>query len=218
MMNAWTNRAKQRMKELKLTHQDIADRLEVSRASITHYLSGRREPSLNQLIEWSAILKTSPAWLQFGVETSQVDLPNDKNIKPAAPLAVHLPVISWLDASQWEQLKEDYRPSNETEWIPYAGSPIEGAFALKIRGDSMQALYGVSFIENSYIIVAPHRMAQHEDFVLICLKNEEEALLRQLILEGKKQFFKPLNPRYPIIEMKAGIRLCGVVCQAFHPL
>ena len=214
-MNEWINRAKQRMKELKLTHQEVADHLGVVRASVTHYLSGRREPSLNQLIEWATLLKTTPSWLQFGIDNPAAAL-KDSNFNPTPPTSSYLPVISWPDASRWEQLADKHQKSKDTKWIPYAGNTINNAFALQIQGDSMEALHGISFIENSYIIVAPHRIAKHEDFVIVQLKNKETTLLRQLILEGKKQILKPLNPRYSMIEMKRSIAIYGVVCQAFQ--
>jgi SOS-response transcriptional repressor LexA len=215
-MNTWTIRAKRRMKELKITHLEMSQHLGISRPSITHYLSGRREPSLKQLIEWAAILKTAPEWLQFGVETPGTTTLQGTNFKPAPPVSSYLPVISWAQAIQWKTLAKKYQPSKQAEWIPYAGDPIPDAFALQVRGDSMEALSGTSFPEHSFIIVAPQRIAQHEDFVIVRIKNEEEAILRQFIIEGKQQLLKALNPRYPIIEMKGGITLCGVVCQTLQ--
>jgi SOS-response transcriptional repressor LexA len=215
-MNTWITRAKQRMKALKITHLELSKHLGVSRAAVTHYLNGNREPSLNQLIEWAAILKTAPEWLQFGVEAPSTTTLQGTHFKPAPPTSLYLPVISWAQAGQWKKLAKNYQPDKNAAWIPYAGDPIEEAFALQIRGDGMEALNGISFVEQSFIIVAPHRMVHPEDFVLIRIKNEEEVILRQLVVGGKQRLLKPLNPRYPMIEMKAGITLCGVVCQTLQ--
>jgi SOS-response transcriptional repressor LexA len=214
-MNIWTTRARQRMKELKITHKVVAECLRVSRASVTHFLSGRREPSLDQLVELATILKTTPAWLQFGIDAPGNFDSNASNVKPIAPLSSYLPVIPWSDAGQWQKLAKDYQ-STESEWIPYAGDPIPDAFALRIKGDSMAALQGTSFIENTYVIVAPHRVPKDQDFVVVQLKNTKEALLRQLAFEGNQRLLKPLNPRYLVMKMKAGVTICGVVCQSLQ--
>jgi SOS-response transcriptional repressor LexA len=214
-MNTWTDRAKQRIRDLNILHREIAESLRVSRASVTHYLSGRREPSLDQLIELATLLKTTPSWLQFGIDSPSDLCSNDSNVKPVVPMSSYVPVITWSDASQWKKIAKDYQPQ-EAEWIPYAGHPIPDAFALRIKGDSMEALQGTSFVENTYVIIAPHRVPKDQDFVITQLKNAEEAILRQLTFEGEQRFLKPLNPRYLVTKMKAGVKICGVVCQSLQ--
>ena len=46
----WYDRAKARMEELEITQQKLADKLGMTRGGVGHYLSGRREPSLDDLI------------------------------------------------------------------------------------------------------------------------------------------------------------------------
>lgn len=69
-MNTWASRIRERMSELQLTQEELANKLGVTRGAITHYLSGRRVPPLRQFHKLAAVLKTDPAWLQFGAPTA----------------------------------------------------------------------------------------------------------------------------------------------------
>ena len=62
----WRDRAKAVMAEHDLTQQDIADTLGVTRGAVGHYLVGRRDPSINQIIELAACLDVSVGWLLAG--------------------------------------------------------------------------------------------------------------------------------------------------------
>ncbi len=56
-MKKWTVRLQERMKELGYTQESLAQKLEVTRGSLTHYLAGRRSPPLKQLNKIAQILK-----------------------------------------------------------------------------------------------------------------------------------------------------------------
>ncbi|MBF0585282.1 MAG: hypothetical protein HQL80_13765, partial [Magnetococcales bacterium] len=37
------------------------------------------------------------------------------------------------------------------------------------------------------------------------------ATFKQLMVTGSKTYLKPLNTRYPLVEVPGGVRVCGVV-------
>lgn len=63
MPGMWYDIANQRMRELALTHQDLATALSVSRGAVGHYLNGRREPTIAQLRNIAALLGVTVAEL-----------------------------------------------------------------------------------------------------------------------------------------------------------
>jgi DNA polymerase V len=80
------------------------------------------------------------------------------------------------------------------EWI---ASDVGGhdVFALKVIDDSMQP----EFNEGDIIIVSPHEIPDHDDYVII--KDIEGAtVFRQLKRYGKTRVLHPLNPKYPDME------------------
>ncbi len=58
-MESWTDRARSRMKAKGYTQSDVAARLNVTRAAISHYLTGIREPGISQIKELSKMLDIS---------------------------------------------------------------------------------------------------------------------------------------------------------------
>jgi transcriptional regulator with XRE-family HTH domain len=63
----WQDRIKERLKTLDMTQEKLARKSGVTRSAITHYLAGRRVPSLSQFAKLAEALETSPGWLQFGL-------------------------------------------------------------------------------------------------------------------------------------------------------
>tara|TARA_Y100000310_G_scaffold250679_1_gene256990 strand:+ start:478 stop:708 length:231 start_codon:yes stop_codon:yes gene_type:complete len=64
--DAWRTRTLALLEERELTHRDLAEALGVTRGAATHYLNGRRDPTLKQLLEIAAWLDVSVGWLLAG--------------------------------------------------------------------------------------------------------------------------------------------------------
>lgn len=62
--------------------------------------------------------------------------------------------------------------------------------------------------------VDPEREARHGSYVVVRLDEEMEATFKQLILDGSRKYLKPINPRYPILEIDGKkTTISGVVVQ-----
>lgn len=71
MTDTWYDRAKRKMRELGLTQEDLKKPLGVkTRGAVGHYLTGRRDPSPQQLQELAAKLKINVDELLRGTPTS----------------------------------------------------------------------------------------------------------------------------------------------------
>ena len=62
----WIDRVRDVLNERGLTHQELADSLGVTRGCVGHWLCGRREPTLSQLLELAQTLDVSVGWLLAG--------------------------------------------------------------------------------------------------------------------------------------------------------
>lgn len=98
-MNTWASRIRSRMKELNMTHVELAEKLDVTRGAITHYLSGRRVPPLRQFQKLATILKADPAWLQFG-STHAIEPDKTKSTKSNAHHPIR--VLTWKQAADYD--------------------------------------------------------------------------------------------------------------------
>ena len=112
------------MKELRITQHDLADLVGVkTRGAIGHYLTGRRNPTLEQLEKFAQALEVSVDWL-LGEDraTSQIrvsqtiptetDEPQDKDLPDKASAPPGSIPVAWDD-------KEDLPPKGNYVEVPH---------------------------------------------------------------------------------------------------
>ncbi len=66
MNKSWLDRAKQLINKHGVSHESIAEDLGCTRGAVSHYLNGRRKPSLLQIEKIAQSLNVEPCWLMFG--------------------------------------------------------------------------------------------------------------------------------------------------------
>jgi SOS-response transcriptional repressor LexA len=141
-----------------------------------------------------------------------------QNVTAAPDFRQVVPLISWAQSLQWReamQLAKDV--NNNFQWIATTAAIGPNAYALRVSGDSMENPNGSpSFPDGTIIIVDPDRPAEPGRFVIA--KTGEECTFKQLVRDAGKSFLKPLNPRYPLIELSDLIVTCGTVVQAIYDL
>lgn len=210
-MNSWATRIKTRMKELGMTHEELANKLGITRGAITHYLAGRRVPPLKQFQKLASILKADPAWLQFGTKT---ELENPAKITKSSkePTKLPIPILSWTQATELTDITKISHDEIK-EWLPDFYTDKKHWYALRIKGDAMVAPVGSSksFHEGDIIIVDPNKEAKHGDFVIALLPRSKEATFKQYVNDGGVDYLKPLNTQYPIARVDKGTHIWGVV-------
>lgn len=217
MTETWADRARRRMKELDKTQEDLVKPLGVkTRGAVGHYFRGRRNLDQNQVKALASELRCSTDWLLTGkgpVEPRAIEKFDKtwlRNIEPGPEISGSVPLISWVQAGNWTEIMDIYQPGDGEEWIMVARRVGPHAFALRIHGDSMTD----EFAEGDIVIVDPDREAENKSYVIVRLDDQEEATFKQIIRDGGKTYLKPLNPRYPIIELNGQkATICGVVVQ-----
>ena len=81
-------------------------------------------------------------------------------------------------------------------------------YALRVEGDSMEP----RFPNGAILIVEPEAEAKNGSYVIV-RQNGTDATFKQLVHDGGRWYLKPVNPRYPIMELAEDAVLCGVVKQ-----
>jgi SOS-response transcriptional repressor LexA len=155
-------------------------------------------------------------WLD--VPHSQMLLPQartDRNVSAARDLQREVPLISWVQAGEWRNLVDNFQPGDAERWVATYAKVSKHAFALRIIGDSMTNPSGApSFPDGTIIIVDPERDAQPGKFVVVRQNSDTECTFKQLVRDSGKHYLKPLNPRYPLLEMLPDAVISGVLVQA----
>lgn len=150
-------------------------------------------------------VKRSASWLQFGDEHFT------GNVSPAPEVRARVPLISSVAAGKFCDSEDPFPPGVADVWINASINVGSRAYALTVDGDSMEGLGDISFPDGCTIVVDPDCQPKHRSFVIVRLQGTAETTFKQLIIEGDRQYLKPLNTRYPIIEFTEEAVVCGVV-------
>jgi SOS-response transcriptional repressor LexA len=105
-----------------------------------------------------------------------------------------IPIISWTQAGSWQEIGDT---SQYGDYGEYVETDARGIFALRVRGNSMEA----EFHEGDIIVINPYLKPEHNDYVVVS-NVEGEATFKQLKKYGTTRVLHPLNPKYDDIELR----------------
>lgn len=206
-MNTIGSRIKQKRTELGLTQRELAKSIKgANHSSVSQWESDISTPSSKNLFDLSIALNCDFAWLLKGNFES--------NIVPVELHSYKVPLISYVQAGAWTESCE-LRDSTGFEYIITSLDLSKKAFALKIKGDSMEP----EFKEGDLIIVDPEVRPYPGEFV-IAMNGESEATFKKYRELGydkhnRMQFeLIPLNPDYsPMSTLNQQIRIIGTMVE-----
>lgn len=126
-----------------------------------------------------------------------------------------VPVISWVQAGQWNAVDAHSEDDEAREYRFVEDRALgSAAFALRVRGDSMTNPNGFpTYPDGCLIVVDPSIAPKNRDRVVVKIDGIEDATFKQLVLDSGTPLLMPLNPRYPPMEFPSDARIVGVVVQ-----
>ncbi len=210
----YSERLKLAMKQSGHTTQMLADALGISYQAAKKAVDGKTKAftaSNNQ--KAANLLGVAAEWLATG-ENGQFVL--DKSNVSAAQLgSKQIPLLSYVSAGTWTGAVDAFQPNDAHDWLVTDLDLSEGAFALEIKGDSMQP----EFKPGDRVIIDPDISPQPGDFV-VAKNGEEEALFKKYRPRGMDAngnvIFElvPLNEDYPTMRSDAvPIRIIGTMVE-----
>lgn len=153
------------------------------------------------LVAVSRVLGVNPAWLETGRGEKYLT-----NVSSAPEIKGSVPLISLVQAGVWMEAIDNLQPG-EGERIETTWKAKSHTYALRVQGDSMEP----KFPAGAILIIEPEDEPLPGKFVIVRQASSQEATFKQLIQDGSKLYLKPLNPRYPILELHDDDVFCGVV-------
>lgn len=227
MMKTLAERVKLAREALKKQHgvytqAYVAKELGMEQQSYNAIESGKsqRPRSIEKLAQ---ILQVSPEWLQFGTGNppEYLDVPS---VPPGK-----IPLIPWGLVYKWHG-KYSIAALLESGSFHAGGSAAGDSlqkiqfisipnrinskqFAVVVHGDSMVSPVpgNRSFLESVIIVVDPEKVPERDNFVIALQKGSKEAIFKQFVIDGNKQYLRSLNTQYPLIQLDDTIEICGVV-------
>ncbi|MEX2962824.1 helix-turn-helix domain-containing protein [Microbulbifer sp. TYP-18] len=135
----------------------------------------------------------------------------ETNVKPGPEIRDPVPLISHVQAGEWGEVIDPYPPGQGEEMVNTISKVGPSAFALRVKGDSMTSPVGLSIPEGYIVIVDPDAGYENGSIVVAKLDNEEEAMLKKLVIDGPNRYLRALNPTYGPIEINGNCHIVGVV-------
>lgn len=205
-----SDRIRNKRKEMKLTQQKLGDLVGVSKTTVSQWEKGDYSPNGENLSSLARVLGVSIQWILDGKGDDSFE-----NVKPVSLGARQIPVLSYVQAGLLTELQEISQPDGELEYVQADEDLGEGAFAMRINGDSMQP----DFSEGDLVIIDPDIEPVPGDFV--AAKNgSDEATFKKYRPRGFNpsgaEYFElvPLNEDYaPIRSDMSDVTIIGVMVE-----
>ncbi|MCF1333119.1 helix-turn-helix domain-containing protein [Acinetobacter baumannii] len=208
-METLGTRLKNQRKSKKLTQQQVADAIGVSKTSVIYWEKDENLPKHDSLMALAQILGVTSNYLLHGKECDSLD----KNITAPFPIAGRLvPVISWVQAGTWTTADSVPMGTQFKEWLPPNPKCGKNGYGLIVVGESMSP----DFRPSDKIYVNPDFQISDlktGDLVIVACDGETEATFKKLIVESNGMYLEPLNPKWheKIIPLREGCKLVGKV-------
>jgi SOS-response transcriptional repressor LexA len=201
-------------KNAGLTQKGLADKVGISQTAV-HKLECGRSRSSRRTVTIALTCGVDPIWLDTGrgdmlLPGSGMGIAVEEDGQPYRPfpLIARVPLISW-DLIDSLCGNDDFEliEAEAASWIPVAPRTSEPCYALTVPDDSMEP----EFSEGEVLVVDPTQEGAHNQFLIARLEGDSRPTFKQLIILGNRRYLKPLNARYPLIDIEGKLDVCGVV-------
>lgn len=138
------------------------------------------------------------------------------NVEPGPDVKGKIPLLTWVQAGNWSEVSQGFTEADAEDWLPALQTMSKRAFALRVRGPSMEPKYR----DGDIIYVEPEAIAEHGKRVVVQLQDEPEATFKELVIEGGQKYLRALNPDWPgprFLPINGNATIIGVVVGKWVP-
>jgi SOS-response transcriptional repressor LexA len=198
-------RIKLRRKELGLSQEKLGELAGLDQTVISKLERGDVQETA-RVAELANALGCDALWLATGKTSGKEE--HTRQPMHEVSLKGKVPLISYVAAGNWNDAVDNLSPGDAEQWIDTTVPIKRHTYALRVEGDSMEP----RFPNGAILIVEPEAEPKNGSFVIV-RQNGSDATFKQLIADGGQWYLKPVNPRYPIMQLGPDAVLCGVVKQ-----
>jgi SOS-response transcriptional repressor LexA len=212
-----SNVIKSRRKALKMTQDELALLVGVSRVSISQWERGDTSPKGPNFLKLAKTLGVAPESLLLGENDDVGSSRGFNNVEPAViPQGSRVPILSYVQAGHWRGMCEQATSfDGNVEYVAASVDIGPCGFGLWLRGNSMTPFFN----EGDLVIVDPDEQPRPGDYV-VAKNGGEEATFKKYrprgIDENGQEVFElvPLNDDYPTMHSdRQHIEIIGVMVE-----
>ncbi|MCK9799517.1 S24 family peptidase [Pseudomonas sp. MAFF 302030] len=195
--------------------------------AISKWLNGEAIAEADSMVALCSWLKVRREWLEYGVlpkeqigegNVRHLVVSDECNVSEINQRFGKVPLISWVQAGAWSEAISNFESYEADSWLSCPVAISKHGYALKVLGDSMtNPAPGRSYPTGCIIFVDPEAETKTGDRVIARVPRTNEATFKVLVEDAGRQFLRPINPQYPIIEITEETHICGKVVGSFIP-
>lgn len=195
--------------------------------AISKWLNGEAMAEADSMVALCSWLNVRREWLEYGVlpkeqigasNVHQLTSSGESNVREIKQRFGKVPLISWVQAGAWCETTCNFEAHDAEQWLSCPVAISSSGYALKVLGDSMtNPGPGRSYPAGCIIFVDPEAETKTGDRVIARVPRTNEATFKVLVEDAGRQFLRPINPQYPIIDITEETHICGKVVGSFIP-
>lgn len=193
--------------------------------AVSKWLNGDAIAEADSMVALCSWLNVRREWLEYGVQPKEQTgesnvhrfiTGHESNVREVTQRFGKVPLISWVQAGAW--CEANFELHDGETWLSCPVAISDSGYALKVLGDSMtNPGPGRSYPTGCIIFVDPEAETKTGDRVIARVPRTNEATFKVLVEDAGRQFLKPINPQYPIIDITEETHICGKVVGSFIP-
>lgn len=183
-----------------MSQADFADMIGFSKGLVSDVLNGKVKPS-------KRFVRLAGSIFEHSGRSGSGSMDGGVAFVHDAGKMSSLPLLSWKQVANMKGEGSGVDLVSET--IPVSEKYNSKGFALRVEDDTMAP----EFMEGEVVVVDPDVEPCSGRFVIAKVKDGA-ATFKQLVMDGGRTYLKPLNDRYPILDVTDGrYQILGVVVQ-----
>lgn len=193
--------------------------------AVSKWLNGDAIAEADSMVALCSWLNVRREWLEYGVQPKErsrdasihrLSGGHEPNVLELTRRFEKVPLISWVQAGAW--CEANFELHDGESWLSCPVPISDSGYALKVQGDSMtNPGPGRSYPAGCIIFVDPEAETKTGDRVIARVPRTNEATFKILVEDAGRQFLRPINLQYPVIDITEETHICGKVVGSFIP-
>jgi repressor LexA len=192
------DRLRQAREAAELEQGVLAAKAGVVTRTLQRWEKGEQVPDGLAITKLAKVTAVQPIWLLTGEGEMYAPAPSNVHLLPSARRARanrwrELPLVSSVPAGKVATM---FHPDHVDDYVTVDDVRDEGAFALKVKGNSMSP----RIEDGDVVVVSPQIEARSGDICVIRVNGEDT--LKKVKFEGNYIHLIPLNPEFEPVTVK----------------